>query len=216
MGMNIKQTNGAGCPIYIMLKIGITGGIGSGKSMVCKIWQSLGAHIINADDLAKSLMITDNELKQKIIQTFGQNSYKTDGSLNRKYLADKAFEAGRVEELNRLVHPVVINEVERKMELAKQQDYEVVVYEAALLLQNQRPENLDYVALVVADENKRIARVAKRDNVETKLVVSRIKQQQNFDELKHFAEIIIENNGSLSDLKTKAQQCYQQFLDQKH
>lgn len=199
--------------LKFMVKVGITGGIGSGKSVLCEIWQSLGAYIVNADDIAKNLIVNNEKLRQKIVEVFGKKAFRANGSLNRKYLAEEAFGKGKVEELNKIVHPVVIKNIERQIEYAKQQGYEAVIYEAALLLQHLRPKNLDYVVLVLADENKRIDRVARRDEVGKKLVVDRINHQQDFDELKDRADIVVDNNESLSELKSKAHKIYQRFFD---
>ena len=198
-----------------MVKVGITGGIGSGKSAVCNIWQSLGAYVINADDLAKDLMINNEGIKHEIISTFGEDSYHKDGSLNRKYLAEQAFEKGRVQELNAIVHPHIPTEVERLMENAEKQGIEVAVYEAALLLQNLRPEHLDYVVLVLADEDRRIKRVQQRDDVKRESVLDRINKQQDFNTLTHLADIVINNNGTLEELEEKARDVYYKFLNAK-
>lgn len=196
-----------------MITVGITGGIGSGKSTVSKVWQSFGAHVINADDLAKNLMVNIEQIRQEIIQTFGENSYHSDGSLNRAYLAGQAFDKGRVEELNAIVHPHIPKEVELLMENAKIKGIDMVVYEAALLLQNLRPENLDHVVLILADEARRIKRVQERDNVKREPVMDRIKKQQNFNELTHLADVVIKNNGTLDELKQKAETIYYKFLN---
>lgn len=195
----------------IMVKVGITGGIGSGKSTVCDIWQSLGAFIINADDLAKSLMINNELIRQEIIKTFGEDSYHANGSLNRAYLADQAFSKSRVKQLNAIVHPHIPKEVELQMKSAEKRGINVTVYEAALLLQNLRLNNLDYVVLVLADQKRRIQWVSKRDDIQKELVLDRIDKQQNFKELTHLADIIIKNNGTFDELEKTAREVYQQF-----
>ena len=195
-----------------MLKIGITGGIGSGKTTVCNIWQSLGAYILKADDLAKEIMISNPEVKNKISNTFGEESYHRDGSLNRQHLAEEAFAKGKVEELNNIVHPVIPEATERIMNQAKSDNVQVFVYEAALLLQNLRPKKLDKVVLVLSDRKKRVKRVVERDNVDEQKVIDRINKQQNFEELTDQADIIIHNNGTLKDLKEKATEIYHTFV----
>lgn len=195
-----------------MVKVGITGGIGSGKSTVCKVWESLGAYVINADDLAKDLMSNDGPVKQAVKERFGAESYHPDGSLNRAYLAREAFEKGRVEELNAIVHPQIPGEVKSLMESAEKQGYDLVVYEAALLLQNLPPDFLDSIVLVLADEEKRIEWVQKRDETNRSAVTDRINTQQNFDDFINLADIIIRNEGSLNELKKKARDVYQQLL----
>ncbi len=195
-----------------MVTVGITGGIGSGKTTVCKIWQDHGALVLNADDLAKDLMNRKPDIREKIIDTFGTQSYLGDGSLNRIYLADQAFSEGRVEELNAIVHPHIPEETEKIMAEAEKEGYELFVYEAALLLQNLRPGHLDYIVLVLADRKKRIERVTERDGVDRKEVVERMENQQNFNRLTHLADIVIENNGSREELENRAREVYSLML----
>ncbi|MFW6157462.1 MAG: dephospho-CoA kinase, partial [Balneolaceae bacterium] len=141
-----------------IVTIGVTGGIGSGKSTVCKTFQRLGAKWINADKLAKDLMTEDPELKAQIIKEFGTDAYRRNGLLNRAFLAKEAFNKGRVEALNRLVHPKVREAALEAVDKAREEGYEALVYEAALLLDEGRPDFLDYVVLVTADKNERVRR----------------------------------------------------------
>lgn len=194
-----------------MIKIGITGGIGSGKTTFCKEWEKLGAFILYADDFAKQLMQEDAELREKIKQAFGDESYDADGNLNRPYLAREAFEKGRVEELNQLVHPVLW---ERTAELAEQKEkegIEVFAKEAAILLQNGRPENLDYVVIVMADEEQRIERTLVRDQASEKEISDRMEKQPDFDSLTHLADFIVLNNGALNELREKAREIFKKI-----
>ncbi|MDX1587211.1 MAG: dephospho-CoA kinase, partial [Balneolaceae bacterium] len=191
-----------------MITIGVTGGIGSGKSEVCEIWQRQGAYVLNADDLAKQLMIEREDIRQEIIDTFGSSSYHDDGSLNRQHLAREAFEKGRVEELNAIVHPRMPGEVKMRMEDVRKQGYKVFVYEAALLLQNLRPGNLDYVVLVLAPEEDRIRRVQERDQVARDTVMGRMQTQQEFEQHTDEADFVIRNDGTLKDLEKEAMNIY--------
>lgn len=191
-----------------MVCVGITGGIGSGKSTVVDIWKSLGAFVLNADNLAKSIMVNNEEIRSRIIEAFGEESYYEDGTLNRVYLAEQAFRKGRVEELNGIVHPYIPEEVAKVINYAEKEGTEVFVFEAALLLQGVRPDYLDLIVLVLADEEKRVARVSKRDGVKEELIYDRIDKQQNFDELTDRADIVIHNNGSIEDLKRQATRIY--------
>ncbi len=191
-----------------MVCVGITGGIGSGKSTVVDIWESLGAFVLNADNLAKNIMVNNEEIRRQIIEVFGEESYYEDGSLNRVHLADQAFRKGRVEELNDIVHPYIPEEVAKVINYAEKEGTEVFVFEAALLLQGVRPGYLDLIVLVLADEEKRVERVRERDGVAEELVYDRIDKQQNFDELTDRADIVIHNNGSLDELKRQATRIY--------
>ena len=141
-----------------MVTVGITGGIGSGKSTVCEVWSEMGGFVLNADKLAKELMAADEQLKAELTETFGDGAYNADGSLNRDYLAEEAFRKGRVAELNAIVHPRLPPVVRRKMDEASREGYKVGVYEAALLLEleEERLDFFDYLVLVLADEEQRL------------------------------------------------------------
>lgn len=195
-----------------MVKVGVTGGIGSGKTAFCKTLEELGAYILNADDLAKKIMTDDPGVKKELVDTFGPDSYQQDGSLNREYLAKQAFQKDRVDELNSIVHPRIPGKTKEIMEEAERNGFEVFVYEAALLLQKLRPDHLDYIILLIADEEKRIDRVRQRDRVSKELVIDRMEYQQDFQKLKHLADIVIENNGSLQELEDKARRIYYDIL----
>lgn len=198
-----------------MIRVGVTGGIGSGKTTLCKVFQSHGAYLLNADDLAKKLMREDPGIRKKLMGTFGKESYKEDGSLNREYLAEQAFGNDRVEELNAIVHPAIPKAAEATMENAAAEGYEMFVYEAALLLQNLRPDELDYIILVLADEAARVDRVQKRDKVERELVLDRMEKQQDFESLIHLADRVVYNNGTLEEFKQKAVELYYEILIKK-
>ncbi|NGP88920.1 dephospho-CoA kinase [Fodinibius halophilus] len=195
-----------------MVTVGVTGGIGSGKSTVCEIWSQMGAYILNADDLAKELMVSKPEIRDELVQTFGAEAFADDGSLNRKYLAKEAFERDRVDELNAIVHPQIPGAAQEKMAIAEQEGYEVFVYEAALLLENLEPGALDFIVLVLADEQQRLERVQERDESSAEDIRQRMAKQRNFEESTDKADIIIRNNGTLKELKKKAEIVYEKFL----
>lgn len=197
-----------------MITIGLTGGIGSGKTTVCKVWEGLGAKILYADDLAKFLMTNDPELRSKIQTTFGIESYHKDGTLNREYLAEEAFQKGRVKEFNAIVHPRIFSETERLKKAAEKDGYPVFVKEAALLLDYGRPENTDYVVVVIANDEKRIARVKDRDHVTSLMVEQRITKQKKQEYLLKFADFVIENNGSVKELEEESVRLYKKILAQ--
>ena len=184
-----------------MIRVGITGGIGSGKSTVCRIWEDAGVRVISADDVAKELMVTHPDIIKNLKETFGDDAYSPDGSLNRAYLANEAFAKGRVEELNNIVHPVMFAETSRLMDEAEGQGIEVCAKEAALLLKYGRPKDLDVVVLVRADQNKRVLRVAERDKVNEAKVMDRMGKQAADSELRVLSDIEITNDGSLADLE---------------
>ncbi|MFD2532132.1 dephospho-CoA kinase [Gracilimonas halophila] len=197
-----------------MIKVGVTGGIGSGKTTLCKEWEQMGAYILYADDLAKKLMNENDELRSKIIKVFGEQSYDASGNLDRSYLAGQAFEKGRVEELNELVHPVLWENTKLIEEEKKREGVKVFVKEAAILLNNGRPKDLDYVVLLLADEENRIDRTKDRDRTSEKQIRNRISKQPDFNELIHLADFVITNDGTLKELKNKSQQLFKKIIEQ--
>jgi dephospho-CoA kinase len=192
--------------------IGLTGGMASGKSTVAQHWESLGAYVMYADAVAKSLMTEDPALVQQLKETFGEETYLPDGRLNKPHLRREAFEKGRVESLNGLVHPAVYRESRRLMQEKAAEGYPVFVKEAALLLKNGRPEGFDAIVMVDAPEAQRIRRVARRDALPEAEVKSRMQNQQSAEEMRELSDIIIENTGSRSELLEKAETIYQQLL----
>lgn len=195
-----------------MIKAGLTGGIGSGKTTVARYWEALGACVIYADSLAKELMVTDMQLREQIVAVFGRQSYNPDGSLNREYLSEQAFTTGRVEELNRLVHPVVYKKTDELMRKAQADGFPVFVKEAALLLKNGRPENLDYIVVVTAPEGERIRRVSKRDQVSEGEVRNRIRNQQSEEYMLGFSDYVIDNSKDAKHLKEESGRIYSLLL----
>ena len=191
-----------------MIKVGVTGGIGSGKTTFCKKLEELGAYVLYADDLAKELMVSDEELIASIKKVFGEEAYHADGSLNRQYLAEEAFAKGRVEELNKLVHPVLWESANQLVKEKKEEGIQVFVKEAAILLNNGRPKDLDYVILIQADEQERINRSAARDHSDPEKVKERIKKQVDFNQKKELVDFIISNNGTLEALEAEAERIF--------
>jgi dephospho-CoA kinase len=199
-------------PIKPMLRVGITGGIGSGKSTICTIWEQLGAYVIYADQLAKDIMTSDTSVVDAIKLAFGEQAYLEDGSLNRPWLAKQAFAENRVDELNRIVHPAVYRESDRLMREAERSGHPMVVREAAILLQHGRPTDLDKVVLVLADDDKRVQRVTARDRFSVDQVSGRMKAQPDYESYTPLADIVIRNNGSMRELEEMAVAAYRQLV----
>lgn len=159
-----------------MLKIGLTGGIGSGKTAVAGIFNVLGIPVFDADREAKFVMETDLQLIASIQKAFGENSYNN-GRLNRPYLASVVFnDPEKLAVLNALVHPVTIRAANDWMN-AQATPY--VIKEAALMFESGSASNLDYVIGVYAPQHLRIKRVMERDHVTREQVLTRMKHQVN-------------------------------------
>ncbi|MDZ7719537.1 MAG: dephospho-CoA kinase [Balneolaceae bacterium] len=196
-----------------MITVGVTGGIGSGKTTVCKEWEKLGAKVVYADDLAKELMVSDKKLKKSLIKAFGNETYREDGSLNREHLIRQAFEEERVEKLNELVHPAVARKFREISMVAEKEGKKVVVEEAALLLNKGRPPGFDVIVIVRSNRENRVKRVVKRDSVSSEKVLDRLKKQPDFEELLHLADYTIENDGTLKQLREKSIQLFYNILE---
>lgn len=157
-----------------MLQIGLTGGIGSGKSTIAKVFETLGIPVYYADDASKKLMNEDKELKKQIIRHFGDASY-TDNQLNRSYIASVVFaDKTKLELLNNLVHPATIRDAKRWM---KEQNAPYAIKEAALIFESGSAEGLDYIIGVFAPQALRIKRTMDRDNVTREAVINRMQNQ---------------------------------------
>ena len=180
-----------------MLKIGITGGIGSGKTTVCKVFETLGIPIYYADDRAKFLMNTDEFLVTEITKLFGEQAYLAKGELNRPHLAAIAFSDKKVlQKLNALVHPVVHQDSEKWF--SEQENVPYVLKEAALHFETGGYKMLDKMITVFAPKEMRIERVMQRDNRTIEEVEARINNQMPDSEKVKLADFVIYNDGSQS------------------
>lgn len=195
-----------------MIRAGVTGGIGTGKTTLCREWEKLGARVVYADDLAKELMVSDPAIRKKLLDAFGNDTYMADGSLNKPHLIREAFTNNRVEELNEIVHPAVAAEFRAICEQAEKKGEKMVVEEAALLLNRGRPEGFDVIVLVTLQGEKQIERVASRDKVSGKDVLSRMENQPDFSSMSHLADIVIENNGTEKEFREQARKLYKDIL----
>lgn len=175
------------------LSVGITGGIGSGKSTVCRIFALLGIPVYSADDRAKWLMEHDSDLRSKITTEFGPESYHPEGSLNRAYLAEKVFsDPEKVKKINSLVHPAVGKDFEK---WAENQKAPYVLKEAALLFETGSAQLLDKMINVSSPLKVRVARVLMRDSHRSEAQVNHIIDQQMPDEKKNeLADFVIKNS----------------------
>lgn len=173
-----------------MFKVGITGGIGSGKSTVCRLFAERGVAVYDTDAAAKRLMAEDEALKRGIVARFGAESYR-DGVLNRPYLAERVFGDDKEREaLNGLVHPAVIADFER---WAEEQQGEYVVLESAILFEAGLDKHLDRVVAVLAPEALRVERAMKRDGATRAQILSRMAAQLDDDTLSRRADVSVVN-----------------------
>ena len=184
-----------------MLKVGLTGGIGSGKTAVSNIISDIGIPVYNSDNRAKWLMNNDKELQNNIIQLFGDKAY-LNNQLNRSYISTIVFDnPKKLNQLNSLVHPCVA--IDFKKWVVENNTAEIVVKEAAILIESDAYKQMDSIVLVVADEKLRINRVSIRDGVQATAIKKRMDTQISDQMKMKYADHIINNDGSLFELKNK-------------
>ena len=184
--------------------LGITGGIGSGKSTVCALLKDMGSQIFEADLEARKLM--NSQLRTAVIHAFGATSYNLDGSLNRTWLADQVFSDERnLARLNAIVHPSVIQAFENRK---RQMHDGLLIHEAALIYEAGLEDHMDAVCVVSAPKDLRIKRVTKRDGIPENAVHARMGRQSPQEELEQRADIVIVNTGDLAQLRLKTQTLY--------
>lgn len=194
---------------HIVKTLGVTGGIGSGKTTVCRFLEEQGAKVFYADVEAKRLMAEDPDMRAAIEEAFGPESYTDDGDLNREYLAEQVFgDEEQLERLNAIVHPRVFEAFEAAKERARTEDVPLLVHEAALIFEAGGDEHVDAVAVVDAPEADRVARVVERDDVTPSQVRARMGHQLPPAELRRRADYVIDNDGSLEDLRRKTIELY--------
>lgn len=178
------------------LKIGITGGIGAGKTFVAQVFKTLGIPYYNADVEAKILMNTNLEIRERLIDAFGQKTYDKEGRLNREYLASIVFnDTNRLHTLNSIVHPIVIK---KGKDWGDSQLGKYSLKEAALLFESGSYKDLDYTILVTAPEELRIQRVMTRDNLSRDEVLKRIAKQMSEKDKLNLANFVIINDEKQS------------------
>ena len=174
-----------------MIRVGLTGGIGSGKSTVAKIFEVLGIPVYYADDAAKQIMNTDKQLKAALVKNFGEKTYQG-GQLDRAYLASVVFaDKQKLELLNSLTHPATIRDANRWM---LEQTSPYIIKEAALLFESGANKYLDHTIGVYAPAELRIQRAMQRDNATREEILQRMTRQMDEDIKMKLCEFIITND----------------------
>lgn len=175
------------------LTVGITGGIGSGKSTVCRILKLLGVPVFEADAVAKQLINSNAEIKTKLIHLFGEGIYTPEGLIDRKKLAENIFNKDfQLTKINKLVHPLVRNEFQKWL---KMQDTPYIIHEAAILFESGFYKMMDFTILVSAPESQRIERVTKRNGLTTTQIKERMAKQWVDSKKRKLAGIEIKNDN---------------------
>jgi dephospho-CoA kinase len=201
-----------------LLKLGLTGGIASGKSAVGEMFVKLGAHLIQADAVAHALMQPGGGVYEEVVRRFGREILNSDGTINRSLLAEAAFgkpggAPPRVKELNEIVHPAVIEHENTWMEdIGRRDPNAIAIVEAALILESSAAERFDCLIVVTCRPEQRIARFAQRLGISddsARVEVGRRMAAQIPDEEKiEAADFVIDNSGSLDETERQVQRVF--------
>jgi dephospho-CoA kinase len=195
-----------------MIAIGLTGGIGSGKTTVANYFIELGVPVYFADNEAKELMSTSKKIKRKLISEFGEDTYKA-GELNRTYLAAIIFkDKNKLNIINKIVHPEVAIHFSKWIKKHSQIDKsEYVIQENAILFENGTASKFDYIITVTAPVDIRIKRVLKRDSITKDAILSRMNNQWTDDKKVELSDFVI-SNISLKDTKEQVAKLHKKLL----
>ena len=200
-----------------MLKVGLTGGIASGKSIVGEMFAALGVHLIQADQVAHELMQPGQPVYAEVVRVFGPRVLNPDRSINRHRLAEAAFgpeaEAGRVSELNRIVHPAVIRRQDEWMrEIGAGDPHAIAMVEAALIIEAGAADHFDRLIVVTCSDHQRVQRLAQRLRIDLSHARSEVQRRmaaQLPDSAKiERADYVIDNSGSLDMTHNRVRQIY--------
>lgn len=187
-----------------MLILGLTGNIGCGKSSLSSIFNNEGIDIVDADIIARQIY-NDEKLLKKVYDTFGIDIKNEDGSLNRKALGRIVFnDDEKLIQLNKLTHPAIRQKVSDKIDEYKKQKKQIVILDAALLVESDYLNFIDKLLVVTCEEQIQIERIKQRDNCSTEDALSRIKSQMSQENKVKYADYIIDNSGTIDELKKKA------------
>jgi dephospho-CoA kinase len=175
------------------IKVGITGGIGSGKSTVCKVFKLLGVPVFDADIAAKQLQNINQKIKKGLISLFGEDIYTYEDIVDRKKLAAIIFNDDlMLSRVNELIHPVVHEEFEKWL---KKQNSIYIVHEAAILFESGFYKMMDFNIMVSASEEQRIERIMKRDGINREIIMQRMQKQWDEGKKQKLADFVIHNDN---------------------
>jgi len=208
-----------------LLKVGLTGGIASGKSVVGEMFASLGAHLIEADRIAHELMQPGEPVYQEVVRRFGSGILNPDGTVNRPKLAEAAFGnpsqsmPSRVKELNQIVHPAVVEKQDCWMEeIGRANPHAIAMVEAALIIEAAAASHFDRMVVVTCRPEQRVDRWAKSRGVDVgtgeKEVARRMAAQLTDEEKVKVADFVIDNSGSLDATRLQVKEIYERLRAQ--
>ncbi len=196
-----------------MLIIGLTGGVASGKSLVSEVWRKEGAYIIDADQIARDLVKPYSDSWKDIVDVFGIEVVQEDGNINRKRLASIIFSnPEKREHLNKILHPRIKEEINKRInEIRDKNPKAIVVIDAPLLIESKDYRQVDKVVVVTSSEDNQIERIKLRNGLgkeEAKMIID---SQMPLSEKLKFADFVIENDGSIEDVRKKAIEIFKEI-----
>ena len=195
------------------LLVGLTGGIGSGKTLAASMFRELGAHIIDADILSRELVCPEQPAWKEIVEVFGNEILSADRSVDRAKLADIIFnDKNKKESLESIIHPKVFEEEQRIYEEIRSKDpHAVVIVDAPLLIESGNYQKMDRTIVVSCDEEIQIRRAMEMTRLSREQVDARLRNQMSLDEKRKKADWVLENDSTIDSLKLKVESLYQQI-----
>jgi dephospho-CoA kinase len=196
-----------------MLRVGLTGGIASGKSTVARIFRELGAHVLDADRIARDIVPPGSPVLGRIARAFGQQMVRPDGTLDRAALGAVVFaDAGKRRVLEGMLHPLILDEIDRRIEALERDDPDgVVVVEAALILELGRQEEFDTLVVVWSEEEQQRRRMMQRDGLSAEEADHRLDAQMPLAEKRARAPFVIDNSRDQAACRADAERVYGQL-----
>ena len=187
-----------------MLKIGLTGGIGTGKSSVTEAFQSLGAAVINADLLGHDAYLPGTIGFEEVVTEFGQDIVGSDGQIDRKKLGPIVFsDSSKMDRLNEIMHPLIRDLIEERLVTLESNQNKVAVVEAAILIEAGWKSLFDEIWVVISDPEEVINRLGVRNGLSREDALKRIDSQMSNNERIEHGDVVVENTGSMEDLQTR-------------
>ena len=195
--------------------VGLTGGMGSGKSLAAKFFAEQGAHIIDADQLSRELVRPGHPALKEIVDAFGEDILEPSGNLDREALAKIIFDdTENKSALEAILHPkVIVREQEKYLSICASNPSAIVIVDAALLIESGNYKNVDKVIVVQSREEQQIQRILSRGLQNYDQVIARIKNQMSFEEKSKYADYILDNQSQAEDLRQKVQEIYAKLLN---
>jgi dephospho-CoA kinase len=193
-----------------MLKIGLTGGIASGKSTVSRMFQELGCRVLDSDAITHQLFEPGNPVNAAVAEAFGPSAVAPDGSINRKVLGDMVFKSPELRrKLNSLVHPAIAQrQTEFLSSVAAEDPHAIAIIEAALMVEVGTYKNYDKLIVVVCPPDVQRARLSARSGLTPQQIESRIASQMPMEEKTKVADFVIDNSGDVAETRRQVEQVY--------